>query len=89
VCSLRQVEKQDAKNQIDGQKLHAFRPIRFPVAVDLKKVLEIVGGKEFYRSLGLKRLLRDLQASYFYPLPEKEQQIVTGRTTLGLEPIAA
>jgi hypothetical protein len=34
--SLRQVEKQDPENQIDGQKLHALKPIRFPVAVDLK-----------------------------------------------------
>lgn len=37
VRSLRQVEKQDAENQIDGQKLHALKPIRFAVAVDLKK----------------------------------------------------
>src|SRR6516165_3301233 len=36
LCSLRQVEKQDAENQIDGQKLHALKPIGFAVAVDLK-----------------------------------------------------
>jgi hypothetical protein len=36
VHSLRQVEKQDAKNQIDGQKLHALKPIRLAIAVDLK-----------------------------------------------------
>src|SRR5208283_4485585 len=37
VRSLRQVEKQDPENQIDGQKLYALKPIRFAVAVDLKK----------------------------------------------------
>ena len=34
--SFRQIEKQDAENQIDGQKLHALKPIGFPVDVDLK-----------------------------------------------------
>jgi hypothetical protein len=47
------------------------------------------GANRPYRSLGLIRLLRDLQASHLYPLPEKQQQIVPGRTTLGLEPVAA
>ena len=37
VRSLGQVEKQDPENQIDGQKLHALKPIRLAVAVDLKK----------------------------------------------------
>src|SRR5262245_31155953 len=36
VRSLWQVKKQDAENQIDRQKLHALKPIRFAVAVDLK-----------------------------------------------------
>jgi hypothetical protein len=31
VRSFRQVEKQDAKNQIDGQRLHALKPVRFAV----------------------------------------------------------
>ena len=34
--AFRQVEKQDAENQINGQKLHALEPIRFAIAVDLK-----------------------------------------------------
>jgi hypothetical protein len=36
VRSFWQVKKQDAENQIDGQKLHTLKPIRFAVTVDLK-----------------------------------------------------
>jgi len=36
VRSLRQVEKQDTDYQIDRQQLHALKPIRFAVTVDLK-----------------------------------------------------
>jgi len=34
--TLRQIEKQDSENQIEGQKLRALQPVRFAVAVDLK-----------------------------------------------------
>src|SRR5260370_6031039 len=34
--SFRKVEKQDAQNQVERQKLHALKPIGFTVTVDLK-----------------------------------------------------
>jgi len=34
--SFRKVEKQDAQNQVERQKLHALKPIGFTVTIDLK-----------------------------------------------------
>lgn len=51
-----------------------------------EKALELAGGIGFYRSFGLERLLRDVHAAQFHPLPEKQQQLFTGRVALGLEP---
>lgn len=47
--------------------------------------LEAVGGASFYRSRGLERLFRDLQAARFHPLAEGAQRDYAGRTALGLE----
>lgn len=33
----------------------------------------IVGGAGYYRSFGLEKLFRDVQATKHHPLPEKEQ----------------
>ncbi len=52
-----------------------------------QKALEITGGGGFFRGMGLERLIRDAQASYFHPLPEKQQQLFSGRVALGLDPI--
>lgn len=51
-----------------------------------EKALELAGGIGFYRGFGLERLLRDAHAAQFHPLPEKQQQLFTGRVALGLEP---
>ncbi len=52
-----------------------------------EKALEATGGSGFFRKVGLERLLRDVHAAQFHPLPEKRQQIFTGRVSLGLEPV--
>lgn len=44
----------------------------------VEKAMEIVGGQGFFRSFGLEKLFRDIQASHYHPLPEKEQQQFTG-----------
>jgi alkylation response protein AidB-like acyl-CoA dehydrogenase len=36
---------------------------------------------------GLERLLRDAHGAQFHPLPEKRQQLFTGRTSMGLDPV--
>ncbi len=53
-----------------------------------EKALEIAGGIGFYRGFGLERLLRDVHAAQFHPLPEKQQHLFTGRLVLGLDPVA-
>lgn len=44
----------------------------------VEKAMEIVGGQGFFRGFGMERLFRDIQASHYHPLPEKEQQQFTG-----------
>jgi alkylation response protein AidB-like acyl-CoA dehydrogenase len=50
----------------------------------ISKALEITAGAGYFRPLGLERLLRDVLASQFHPLPPKRQQQFTGRVALGL-----
>ena len=57
------------------------------VIATAEKALEVTGGSGFFRKIGLERLLRDAHASQFHPLPEKRQQVFTGRHVLGLEPV--
>ena len=47
--------------------------------------LEAAGGGGFYRSRGLERLFRDLQAARFHPLQDGAQRDYAGRMALGLE----
>lgn len=51
------------------------------------KALEVAGGSSFLRKNGLERFFRDLQGARFHPLPEKRQQIFTGRLAVGLAPV--
>jgi alkylation response protein AidB-like acyl-CoA dehydrogenase len=55
-------------------------------AVD--RAMETSGGAGFYRVNGLERLLRDVRAGHYHPLPEKQQMVLSGRVGLGLEAIA-
>ena len=47
----------------------------------------IAGGPGFFRSHLIERIVRDIRAIQFHPLPEKHQQLFSGRITLGLDPI--
>ncbi|MND07203.1 hypothetical protein D3C83_290320 [compost metagenome] len=51
------------------------------------KALEAAGGSAYLRPAGIERLLRDVYAAQFHPLPERKQQEFTGRLALGLDPI--
>lgn len=59
------------------------------VILTAEKALEATGGAGFFRKLGLERLLRDAHASQFHPLPEKRQQLFSGRLAMGLPPVEA
>jgi len=58
------------------------------VIATAEKALEVAGGGGLFRKLGLERLLRDAHGAQFHPLPEKRQQLFTGRRALGLEAVA-
>jgi acyl-CoA dehydrogenase len=51
----------------------------------VEKAMEVAGGASFYRSLGLERAFRDIQAARFHPLQEKPQLRYAGRLALGLD----
>ena len=46
------------------------------------QAMEIVGGTGFYRSFGLERLFRDVQAAKYHPLPQPDQQQFLGEFAL-------
>ncbi len=58
------------------------------VIATCEKAMEAVGGAGFFRGLGLERRLRDAHAGQFHPLPEKRQQLFTGRLSMGLSPVS-
>jgi acyl-CoA dehydrogenase len=58
------------------------------IIATVEKALETAGGPGFYQALGLERLLRDAHGVQFHPLPEKRQQMFTGRLAMGLDPIS-
>jgi acyl-CoA dehydrogenase len=51
----------------------------------VEKALEVAGGAGFYRSATLERLFRDVQASRYHPLQDKQRERFTGRVLLGLD----
>jgi alkylation response protein AidB-like acyl-CoA dehydrogenase len=51
----------------------------------VQKALEVAGGVGFYRSQGLERAFRDIQAARYHPIPEKPQTRMAGRVLLGLD----
>lgn len=53
----------------------------------VRKAMELAGGPGFFRSCPLERMLRDVSAAPYHPLPEKRQLELTGRVALGRDPI--
>jgi alkylation response protein AidB-like acyl-CoA dehydrogenase len=51
------------------------------------KAMEAFGGRAYYRSVGIERLIRDAYAGLFHVLPEKKQHMFCGRLELGLDPV--
>jgi len=51
----------------------------------VEKAMEVAGGVGFFRSTGLERLFRDVQAARYHPLTEKPQLLHSGRAALGLD----
>lgn len=53
----------------------------------VEKAIEICGGRGFFRHFHLERLLRDVHAAPFHPLPGKKQLHFSGMIAMGLDPI--
>lgn len=49
----------------------------------LNQAVSITGGSTFYKKSTMERLLRDIQASRFHPLQEKDQHWLVGERILG------
>ena len=49
--------------------------------------MEVAGGAGYARSSGIERLLRDVHAAVFHPLPAHRQEEFSGRVGLGLSPL--
>jgi len=54
----------------------------------VEKAMEASGGRGFFRRSELERLLRDVHAAPYHPLPEKRQLAFTGQLALGIDPVA-
>ena len=50
---------------------------------------ELVGGPGFFRGHAMERIVRDVRAMHFHPLPLRRQQLFSGRVALGLDPVEA
>jgi alkylation response protein AidB-like acyl-CoA dehydrogenase len=62
------------------------RTLAASAALDtVEAAMEVTGGRAFYRSAGLERLFRDIQASRYHPLRENVQREFAGRVALGLD----
>lgn len=50
----------------------------------MQKTAEIFGGQSYLKKMPVEKLYRDMLAVHFHPLPEKEQQLFTGKFLLGI-----
>ncbi|WP_374467904.1 acyl-CoA dehydrogenase family protein [Phenylobacterium sp.] len=67
-------------------RVMALRQIAGQAAIrTAERAMEAVGGRAFYRELGLERAFRDVQGARFHPLQEKPQLRYAGRLALGLD----
>jgi alkylation response protein AidB-like acyl-CoA dehydrogenase len=70
-------------NEVFKLKAHAVEQARKAV----QSAMDASGGAGFYRVNGLERLLRDVRASEYHPLPLNQQTFFAGRMALGLDPV--
>ncbi len=57
------------------------------VKATIEAAADIVGGSGFFRNHPLERIIRDVRAIHFHPLPERIQQTFSGRLAIGLQPV--
>lgn len=61
------------------------------VAEQVKETVEVaaelVGGPGFYRGHAMERIVRDIRALHYHPLPLRRQQVFSGRLAMGYDPV--
>jgi alkylation response protein AidB-like acyl-CoA dehydrogenase len=72
-------------SEILARKAIAARAIKNVVEIGA----ELVGGPGFFRGHAMERIVRDVRAMNFHPLPIRRQQVFSGRLALGLDPVKA
>jgi len=70
-------------DEILTRKAIAARAIKSVV----ETAADLVGGPGFFRGHAMERILRDVRAMNFHPLPMRRQQIFSGRLALGMDPV--
>ena len=66
-----------------GHEMLTRKSIVAKACIDVvSQAMELVGGQSYYRSYGLEKLFRDVQAAQHHPLPEKEQVHFSGEFLL-------
>lgn len=53
----------------------------------VEQAATLVGGSGFFQGHEMERIIRDVRAMHFHPLPEHKQQSFSGRVLLGLNPV--
>jgi alkylation response protein AidB-like acyl-CoA dehydrogenase len=53
----------------------------------VQKAMTVAGGRGYFRGLPLERMLRDIHAAPYHPLPEEKQLAFSGALALGRDPI--
>jgi alkylation response protein AidB-like acyl-CoA dehydrogenase len=48
---------------------------------------ELVGGPGFFSGHPIERMVRDVRAVHFHPLPSRRQQVFSGRVVMGRDPV--
>lgn len=77
----------DASTVLASEMLCRKTIVSNAVLASTEAALKVSGGAGFFAKFGLEKLLRDVHAAQFHPLPEIHQQRFTGGLALGLEPV--
>ena len=48
---------------------------------------ELIGGPGFFTGHPIERMVRDIRAIHFHPLPSRRQEAFSGHLALGLDPV--
>jgi acyl-CoA dehydrogenase len=81
--NLRFTPSLELTDKILAHKAIAAQAVKAAVEI----AAELVGGPGFFRGHAMERILRDVGAMNFHPLPVRRQQVFRGRLALGLDPV--